>query len=528
MITQYARPKIVDALLTLIFTMGLHICHALFCLNGPPLLHIWIIARKRGLHYPRSKTRNCWCSVDVHFVDGATFMPFTVLPETAPITPNMNYCHKVTLRWCKMQDQKLLMLHWRSFSRWGRVRVTLVFAPKGHQYLINECLHPITTWITQDAKRSNVKAPLTLIFRMGQWLCRVLFGLSGLLLSGLWVRLSRGIGLGLSGGAAYSLLVYVSNRWIDKSIYASPIWQLHHKLTYTSFCPRIGPTTYEPGRIIFLVITNGHLAEEHDFRKRRVLMRAEYTWRLWHWHPHDDFYHHLDCEVRWVELQAMVRGDGASLVAESGLRYGHGRGWVAQGSSRGCYCSGEIGTSGCSQRLGNTTWYCAIDDPARHAAAASRIAHGDHASADTLGNASYGVQGKVEVHCLSGPGRAFRDKARGLWQCWHLCLTDRPQGEGQQSPFWTIGVECDKDFDNEDWRGGRVLPPAGCTKQWRLAVLSRIDDGQGPDSNAHTRCDCDYVGRERGHHEAWERPWTGSPTVRERKCQRQWRWNRYR
>jgi len=38
--------------------------------------------------------------------------------------------------------------------------------------------------------------------------------------------------LRLSGGAAFTLLlVYVSNRLIDKSIYASPIWQLHHKLT---------------------------------------------------------------------------------------------------------------------------------------------------------------------------------------------------------------------------------------------------------------------------------------------------------
>ena len=48
---------------------------------------------------------------------------------------------------------------------------------------------------------------------------------------------------GLSGGASFTpLLVYVSNTRIDKSIYASQIWQLHHKLTYTSLCARIGPT----------------------------------------------------------------------------------------------------------------------------------------------------------------------------------------------------------------------------------------------------------------------------------------------
>jgi len=59
---------------------------------------------------------------------------------------------------------------------------------------------------------------------------------------GFWVRSLHGIGLGWSGGAAVSILVvYVSNGWIDNSIYASPIWQLHHKLTYASLCARIGP-----------------------------------------------------------------------------------------------------------------------------------------------------------------------------------------------------------------------------------------------------------------------------------------------
>ena len=38
----------------------------------------------------------------------------------------------------------------------------------------------------------------------------------------------------------------MSNRWIDKSIYASPIWKLHHKSTYASLCARIGPTILWP------------------------------------------------------------------------------------------------------------------------------------------------------------------------------------------------------------------------------------------------------------------------------------------
>jgi len=52
--------------------------------------------------------------------------------------------------------------------------------------------------------------------------------------------------LGLSGGAVFTLLlVYVSNRWIDKSIYPSLIWQLHHMWMYASLGARIGSTFHE-------------------------------------------------------------------------------------------------------------------------------------------------------------------------------------------------------------------------------------------------------------------------------------------
>jgi len=83
------------------------------------------------------------------------------------------------------------------------------------------------------------------------WVLLFLYGLDlwswyrpGGVFSGLWVRSSRGITLELSGRATFTLYVYMSNRWIDKSIYASPIWQLHHKSMYASLCARIGPTIY--------------------------------------------------------------------------------------------------------------------------------------------------------------------------------------------------------------------------------------------------------------------------------------------
>ena len=124
--------------------------------------------------------------------------------------------------------------------------------------------------------------------------------------------------LGLSSGAAVTrLLVYVSIRWIDK-------------LTYSYLCSRIGPTGYELSRIVFLVITNLD-------RQRNVTFgdaswwAAEYNWRLGHWPPHNDFYRHIDCKVQWVELQAVVSGDGVSLRPAVAQRYCDRGGWAARG-----------------------------------------------------------------------------------------------------------------------------------------------------------------------------------------------------
>jgi len=70
-----------------------------------------------------------------------------------------------------LQDQKLLTLCWHSFSEWGRERVTSSLAYNASQYLIYECLQPIATHITQDARPKIVHALVTLIFRMGKGAC---------------------------------------------------------------------------------------------------------------------------------------------------------------------------------------------------------------------------------------------------------------------------------------------------------------------------------------------------------------------
>jgi len=86
-----------------------------------------------------------------------------------------------------MQQLKLLTLRWRSFSGLGREDITVDFASKGCQYLIDGYLQPIGTLITQDAKLTMVDAALTLILRMRQAECRGSFSQRRLPLSDKWI-----------------------------------------------------------------------------------------------------------------------------------------------------------------------------------------------------------------------------------------------------------------------------------------------------------------------------------------------------
>jgi len=56
----------------------------------------------------------------------------------------------------KMQDQKLLMIDWRSFSWRGREHGSISLGYKSGQYSIYDSLEPFTTLITKDAKSKIV------------------------------------------------------------------------------------------------------------------------------------------------------------------------------------------------------------------------------------------------------------------------------------------------------------------------------------------------------------------------------------
>jgi len=102
-------------------------------------------------------------------------------------------CAKINVMPCLwyMQDLKLLMLRWCSFSGFCREHVAVVFAFKGCQYLINGCLEPIRTEITQDTMLTIVDTPLTLILRLGRWPCCWLFPLYNMQMHRLWSEVTK-------------------------------------------------------------------------------------------------------------------------------------------------------------------------------------------------------------------------------------------------------------------------------------------------------------------------------------------------
>jgi len=107
------------------------------------------------------------------------------------ITAVNNYIMKAEIsemHWLpNMQQLTLLTLSSHPFSGCSRGHVTVVFASKGCQYLINECLQPMEKKITQDSKMKIVDALLALIPRMRQRACPCSFSQSRLALSDKWI-----------------------------------------------------------------------------------------------------------------------------------------------------------------------------------------------------------------------------------------------------------------------------------------------------------------------------------------------------
>jgi len=114
--------------LAIIHRMGQWLCCGLLCLYMLQIHLLCLTMTKSLFHHHTYKTRNCWHSVGAHSQNWSVTVLLSLLWMKAANTlvmPNSDY---VTIQLLYLQDQKSLMLHWRSFSEWGSDHVAVSFA----------------------------------------------------------------------------------------------------------------------------------------------------------------------------------------------------------------------------------------------------------------------------------------------------------------------------------------------------------------------------------------------------------------
>ena len=114
-ISQYTWPKIVDALLTLIFMMGQGVYCCLFCLQRRPKTRLWLTRTYQRCDCPGRMTINCWRCIDAHFHHCAVRVLLSVLPIKADKNSFVTDYNQSEVWFPRTHDQKSLTLRWRSF-----------------------------------------------------------------------------------------------------------------------------------------------------------------------------------------------------------------------------------------------------------------------------------------------------------------------------------------------------------------------------------------------------------------------------
>jgi len=114
-ISHDTLPQIIDAPLTLIFTMGHGGYCYLYCHWRPPKIPLWLTTTYRRGDLPGHMTTNCWRSVDAHLHDGAGRVLHSILPIKAAKNSLMTNNNLSEVWFPRTHDQKSLTLCWRWF-----------------------------------------------------------------------------------------------------------------------------------------------------------------------------------------------------------------------------------------------------------------------------------------------------------------------------------------------------------------------------------------------------------------------------
>jgi len=172
-IIQDATPKIVDALLMLIFRLGMEPCRCLFCSSKLPICWLWIPVSKwhpNGL--TTYQTKNRWRSIDAHFQNVAVTVSISLLPIKAANTLVMDNSEQLSLQLTYLWHKISLTLRWRSVSECGCYHAVVSFDNKGCQSVDYELQWANNFPINSRKYPTIIDAPLTLIVEMGLFPCR--------------------------------------------------------------------------------------------------------------------------------------------------------------------------------------------------------------------------------------------------------------------------------------------------------------------------------------------------------------------
>jgi len=137
--------------------------HDRFSLEKLSEHHIYTMTNASRIDEQWWKVKNCWCSIDAYFHDGARSVSLSCFPIKAANTLIIYRNNHIAYDLPNLQYQKSLTLRWRSISQWGGELEARSFAYSASQYRIYEWSQPFAKQFTDDARPPIVDSLLTLI-----------------------------------------------------------------------------------------------------------------------------------------------------------------------------------------------------------------------------------------------------------------------------------------------------------------------------------------------------------------------------
>lgn len=142
-------------------------------------------------NYLTYSANNHWLSVDPHVQDQVESVSLSLWPIRTASTVLMYNQDQVTVQSPDLEDQKSFTLRWCLFLSDSKDVVPCIFAHIGSLYFQLGLQWTRLQSITWPTWQKIVDALLMVIFRIGQRVCRFLFGIYWLLRLHLWMSVTN-------------------------------------------------------------------------------------------------------------------------------------------------------------------------------------------------------------------------------------------------------------------------------------------------------------------------------------------------